>query len=403
MSTIKVPGVVGCSRLLNTSDALMYNLFEDGAEPTPLLVVNHGIMGTQNINSAEVGESATSSAAVARDVANPQMTHTAKTNPEAIGVLVKFFVVPVAYHHSLSVCAPSKSGNVSDVTVFKKSVMDFMGHGLEPEDKKMIFARIVRNIANGRFLWRNRQVARKVDVSVTVRKGDEILETISLGSAFDYKLSEMPETLDHFHANELRIADMILGCVEGQGDLLSFGVEALVYFGGKGAFEVYPSQNYLYDKDRIYKKGEASRLLYSVPCAVVDELNAGLKNRPYIGQAALRDQKVSNALKTIDTWYPVAEGSVAQPIPVEPMGANIESKLFFRADSKSNLFKLLPQIGGTNLSVAQKQFVYSCFLRGGVFGSEEASGGDEDGKKTKGKAKAAKKAEDTTETSSEEV
>lgn len=403
MNTIKVPGVVGCSRLLNTSDALMYNLFEGDAEPTPLLVVNHGILGTQNVNSAEVGESATSSAGESREVANPQMTHSAKTNPEAIGVLVKFFVVPIAYHHSLSVCAPSKSGSVSDVTAFKKAVMDFMGHGLELDDKKMIFARIVRNISNGRFLWRNRQVARKVDVSVTVRRGGEVLETIRLGSAFDYKLSEMPDTLDRFHANELRLADMMLDCVEGQGDLLSFGVEARVYFGGKGVFEVFPSQNYLYGKKFIYDKGEASRLLYSVPCAVVDALNTSLKNRPYIGQAALRDQKVSNALKTIDTWYPVAEGSVAQPIPVEPMGANIESKHFFRADSKSNLFKLLPQIADTSLSVTQKQFVYSCFVRGGVFGSEEASGGEDEGKKAKGKAKAKKKSEDTTETSAEEA
>lgn len=390
MSSIKIPGVVGCSRLLNTSDALMYNLFENDRAPTPLLVVNHGILGTQNVNSAEVGESATSAAAVSRDVANPQMTHSAKTDPEAIGMLLKFFIIPIAYHHSISVCAPSKSGKVDDVTTFKKAVLDFMNDGLDVESKKLVLARIVRNISNGRFLWRNRQTARKIEVSVNIRKGDEALETVNLGSSFDHKLSEMPDSLTEFSPSEIRLAEMMMSCVDGQGDPLSFGVEARVYFGGKGSFEVYPSQNYLYDKDRVYKNGESSRLLYSVPCALATALNETIKNKPYIGQAALRDQKVSNALKTIDTWYPVANGSTALPIPVEPMGANIESKLFYRADSNSNLFKLLPKIAGGDLSLAQKQFVYACFIRGGVFGAEESSEAKEGSQKpiAKGKGKA---------------
>lgn len=63
----------------------------------------------------------------------------------------------------------------------------------------------------------------------------------------------------------------------------------------------------------------------------------------YLGQAAIRDQKISNALRTIDTWYPGFENRNI-PIPVEPNGASLDAQQFFRADNKSSGFRLMEKI-----------------------------------------------------------
>ena len=44
-----------------------------------------------------------------------------------------------------------------------------------------------------------------------------------------------------------------------------------------------------------------------------------------MGQAALRDQKIGNALRTIDTWYPAYEERRV-PLPVEPNGASLDAQ-----------------------------------------------------------------------------
>ena len=55
-----------------------------------------------------------------------------------------------------------------------------------------------------------------------------------------------------------------------------------------------------------------------------------------MGHAALRDQKIGNALRTIDTWYP-RYTEHGRPLPVEPNGASLEAQEFFRGVKPQNL------------------------------------------------------------------
>ena len=73
----KVPGVLSFQRGLIVSDAPMQNLHADGSL-SPLQVVRHGIRGTQNVSGGE------------KDVSNIQVTETAKTSPDALGLQLSF-------------------------------------------------------------------------------------------------------------------------------------------------------------------------------------------------------------------------------------------------------------------------------------------------------------------------
>ena len=85
-----------------------------------------------------------------------------------------------------------------------------------------------------------------------------------------------------------------------------------------------------------------------------------------MGQAALRDQKVSNALRTIDTWYP-EYASFGRPIPVEPNGANLEYQRFFRNGRQASAFELVKKLNLLDPASLEGLFVTASLIRGGVF------------------------------------
>jgi CRISPR-associated protein Csy3 len=91
-----------------------------------------------------------------------------------------------------------------------------------------------------------------------------------------------------------------------------------------------------------------------------------------MGQAALRDQKVGNALRTIDIWYP-SFGERGVPIPVEPNGANLDAQEFFR-DKKTSGFDLMRRVGEiAPIDSPEGNFLLACIIRGGVYsGSDDA-------------------------------
>ena len=89
-----------------------------------------------------------------------------------------------------------------------------------------------------------------------------------------------------------------------------------------------------------------------------------------MGHAALRDQKISNALRTIDTWYP-AYAEYGRPLPVEPNGASLEAQEFFR-DKKTSAFEFARRLNTLDPTSPDGMFMIASLIRGGVF-----SGGKE--------------------------
>jgi CRISPR-associated protein Csy3 len=131
-----------------------------------------------------------------------------------------------------------------------------------------------------------------------------------------------------------------------------------------GGVEVFPSQNYLEDKPKGF-----SRSLYQLTPKKPDHK---ANDNQYLGQAALRDQKIGNALRTIDTWYPLFKENDEKPIAVEPNGANLEGQIFYRVGKdKVSAFDILKEIDELDPNSEKGMFLIACLIRGGVYSEGE--------------------------------
>ena len=121
--------------------------------------------------------------------------------------------------------------------------------------------------------------------------------------------------------------------------------------------DVYPSEELVLDKPNS-GKGSKSKILYSV------------------GEvAAMHSQKVGNAIRTIDTWYPCYDEYKAA-IAIEPYGAVTNlGKAFRRPKDKKDFYSIFDRwVMGTYSPTEEEQhYAMAVLVRGGVFskGSED--------------------------------
>ena len=84
----RLPGVLAFQRGLVIADAVFFNVFQDSQ--TPVMVVRHGIRGTQNVNKEGDASKSTAANAKRQEVSNIQTTDTAKLDEGALGLAVRF-------------------------------------------------------------------------------------------------------------------------------------------------------------------------------------------------------------------------------------------------------------------------------------------------------------------------
>ncbi|MEO7232238.1 MAG: type I-F CRISPR-associated protein Csy3, partial [Polaromonas sp.] len=300
----KLPGVLSLQRGMILSDAMFFSVMP-GGERAALYVMRHGIRGTQNVNESKSDEGAASVAgAKGREVSNIQQTDSAKLAPEASALDVRFDVRFADLSGALFACAPSKSDTRDDINAFKEALSGFIKRAKDGDALDLLSLRYARNIANARWLWRNRMIAESITVSTSF--GSHRLQFDALQTPLNH--------FDNPTDAERQLASVIKEGLCGERQAL-IKVAAEVKFGVSGPLEVFPSQNYLENKEKGF-----ARSLYQLGNAPQDQDKHGVV---FLGQAALRDQKIGNALRTIDTWYPsFTERGVA--IAVEPNGASLD-------------------------------------------------------------------------------
>ncbi|MBT2770715.1 type I-F CRISPR-associated protein Csy3 [Halomonas sp. ISL-60] len=339
----KLPGVLSLTRGLMITDAVFENQLK-GSQRSPVEVTRHGIRGTQNI------------AEKFTEVSNIQQTETAKLDPEAQGMVVSFGISFLDLKDVLFACASSKGGK-DDVAAYRLALQDFIERAKTSDGLQEIGRRFARNIANGRWLWRNRQLAESIEV--TVMKDGE--------SCASFQALNVP--IIHFNDytdDETMLGRLIAQSITGESSS-RLTVEARIDFGISGALEVFPSQNYVERKPAGF-----ARPLYYVRSGESRKRssNADDLDIRVMGQAALRDQKVSNALRTFDTWYP-SFADHGQPIAVEPNGANLGAQRFFR-EGAASAFKIALRLDELDPNSDDGMFMVSALMRGGVYsGSKE--------------------------------
>lgn len=230
---------------------------------------------------------------------------------------------------------------VSKVEAAKSEIMPTLAH------------RFAYNIANGRFLWRNRVGADEIEIVVNIEStkrsnnGSEKLPSQSLKfNAYDFSLKNFDyiNPQNEQATNELaKLAKAIEQGLSSDDDFVLISVQAYVKLGEMQ--QVYPSQ----------------------------EMNAGSKGKELFkkgNQAGMHDVKISNAIKTIDTWY--SNATENNPIAIEPWGAVTQRNQAYRSGNKpvNDLYSLLDKWiikDEQAFSNEDKIFVLANLIRGGLF------------------------------------
>lgn len=344
----KVPSVFSFQRSMLVSAGAFFNEI-DGQEETPVYVVRHGLRGTQNVS--EAGDSAKGTKD--RDVSNIQQTETALLDPRANALVVKFGLRMIDLESALFACA---SGDGDLAKLVRESVVDFVARAKASDGLKEVSRRIARNVANGSFLWRNRVVAKSVTVTTTAN-----------GQTLTFDALNIPlSSFASYSADEIQLSEIVAAGLRGDRDA-AIEVAARVDFGVKGAIEVFPSQAYVENKPKGF-----ARPLYKLTADAPPTKSDGTDHQTVMGQAALRDQKISNRLRTIDTWY---EGFdvVGKALPIEPNGASIDLMSFFRT-GKATAFNMFSRLNQIDPNSQEGMFCIGSMIRGGVYsgGSEKA-------------------------------
>ncbi|MDP1872457.1 MAG: type I-F CRISPR-associated protein Csy3 [Gallionella sp.] len=345
-----LPSVLAFRRGVVITDGGMFNVMPDGT--TPIKVVRHGILGTQNTAKEASGKSTTK-------VANLQETDTAKLDigAEQMRVCMTLRFMPL---RSLldSCCDAAFPVRTSDL---RSGLSKFIELTDNSKGLLEVAHRYIRNVVNGRWLWRNRSEAATVAI---------LIEADGKQYKFD-ALSYSLNSFDGYCAKEDELAAIVAKCLSSEKPVnIAFKVEADISFGTAGGNEVYPSQNYV--------NGKPSGFARSLYCYGNAERASSVDGSRVMGFAALRDQKIGNALRTFDTWYPKenflkdtgVSAENAGPIAVEPNGANLDFMKVFRIKEHS-AFTILGHIGEVDPNTEEGMFMIACLIRGGVYGNDE--------------------------------
>lgn len=206
------------------------------------------------------------------------------------------------------------------------------------QDIKVLAERYAYNIANGRFLWRNRVGAEQIKIRVSGQSLSAPLEF----DAYQFPINKTQSS----DAQVSTLAEVILkGFTGEQRSVLK--IEAFAQLGD--AQRIWPSQEMVLNS----AKGEKSRHLFALD-----------------GVAAMHCEKIGNALRTIDDWYP-AFSETQKPIAIEAFGSVTQRGIAYRShrnDFKSLLLKWLNSETPQTLAEDEKHFVVAMLIRGGVFG-----------------------------------
>lgn len=250
-------------------------------------------------------------------------------------------------HFTLKVLGGVQQPSACNNALFKQSYTNAVNNYVKKDGFNELARRYAINLANARFLWRNRVGAEKIEVRIKAL--NENAEQSWLFDATKFNTRDF-DIQDH-KIDEL--GKRIAAALASKDDFLMLDVACYVQIGK--AQEVYPSEELVLDKG----KGSKSKILYSVN-----------------NIAAMHSQKLGNALRTIDTWYPEFDDleKTAGPIAIEPYGAVTNLGKAYRTPSaKKDFYTFFDQWarGATLERIEDEHYVMAVLVRGGVFGESD--------------------------------
>ncbi len=336
-NTLKTASVLAFERKIDPSDALLFsgNWSErDSASSwTPIEVREKSVRGTIS-NRLKTKDQDPTKVDAAIENPNLQTVDIATLDSDHDTLQMRFTVRVLPGTGRPSAC------NNAD---YQKKLVETVNQYVQANGFTELASRYAANLANGRFLWRNRIGTEQVEVTVARLVDGQAVTTYSFnGLGFSLR------NFEHSTADLEQLSQVIADGLSGKEHVL-LEVTAFARIGA--GQEVFPSQELILDRGR----GDKSKTLYSVR-----------------GVAALHSQKVGNAIRTIDTWYPVEEGVVdLGPIAIEPYGSvTTQGKAYRQPRQKMDFYNLLDNwlLKDQVPAIEQQHYVMAILVRGGVFG-----------------------------------
>ncbi len=252
-------------------------------------------------------------------------------------------------HFTLKILGGVERPSACNNAVFNQSYKAAAKDYIEREGFRELAERYAVNIANARFLWRNRVGAEDIEVQV---------EALNKDAAQSWKFDATKFTTRDFDIDDTKInslAGRIAAALSSENDFLMLEINCFAKVGK--AQEIYPSEELVLDKGN--SKTKKSKILYAV-----DDI------------AAMHSQKIGNALRTIDTWYPefTNHETSAGPIAVEPYGAVTNlGKAYRTPRDKQDFYTFFDNFarGGKLARIEDEHYVMAVLVRGGVFGESD--------------------------------
>ncbi|KRW59052.1 type I-F CRISPR-associated protein Csy3 [Pseudomonas sp. TTU2014-080ASC] len=337
--TLKTASVLAFERKLDPSDALFYagdwNERGNANNWSPIAVTPKSVRGTIS-NRLKTKDQDPAKLDAAIENPNLQTVDVAALPADADTLKTLFTLRVLAGTGSPSACNEAAYRDKLLATV--KGYVD--SHGFTE-----LARRYAHNLANGRFLWRNRIGAEQVEVRVA-HLVDGKAQSLWTFDALALSLRNFDQPAEAKHLNEL--SSLIAEGLAGKQHVL-LQVIAFVRLGA--GQEVFPSQELILERGKDGK----SKTLYAV-------------NKV----AGIHSQKIGNALRSIDTWYEGAD--INGPIAVEPYGSvTTQGKAYRQPKQKQDFYTLLDNwvLKDKAPDTEQQHFVIATLIRGGVFGDSD--------------------------------
>ena len=346
-NNLKTASVLAFERKLDPSDAIFHaGRWDDRDNATawvPVKVREKSVRGTiSNRLKAKDQDPAKLDAAIENP--NLQTVDVATLPADADTLKMQF---------TLRVLAGAGTPSACNSAAYQTKLVQIVQGYVQQHGFAALANRYAANLANGRFLWRNRIGAESVQVRVARLQDGKAAKEWSFDA-----LAHNLRALDAINTEVQSLGAVIAEGLAGTAHVL-LQITALVRVGA--GQEVFPSQELILERGR----GDKSKTLYQI----------GEKGQEI---AAIHSQKIGNALRTIDTWYEGAQE--LGPIAVEPYGSvTTQGKAYRQPNAKDDAGKALPKWDFYNLldnwllkdavpPVEQQHFVMAVLIRGGVFG-----------------------------------
>ncbi|WP_244849757.1 type I-F CRISPR-associated protein Csy3 [Caballeronia sp. SL2Y3] len=326
--------VLAFERKLDPSDALFYSgRWDDRGDVsawTPIRIREKSVRGTiSNRQKTKDQDPAKLDASIQN--ANLQTVDVATLPADADTLRVQF---------TLRVLSGAGTPSACNSAPYRAKLQGVVDSYVAQQGYTELATRYAANLANGRFLWRNRIGAESVQVDVVQQKNGQSERAWSFDA-----LSVSLRAMSEFDSDIEALGQLIADGLTGNAHVL---LQVTAYLRLGFGQEVFPSQELILDKGNSRK----SKTLYDVQ-----------------NVAAIHSQKIGNAVRTIDTWYPDAHE--LGPIAVEPYGSvTTQGKAYRQPKQKQDFYTLLDDwlLRDKTPPVEQQHFVMAVMIRGGVFG-----------------------------------